>query len=265
MKKRRQEQTSIDNNANGNRNNSGNNNISGDFSGNNFKFVKHVNHVKNITHNKSSGANGKDDGAQSLITIIFLTAAITIALGSLYLRHFEQVFYWLSIATIAVALPYLMAALIQCNDPTPRYRHMLPLLAGSLLLGLQTWMVFATKTALPDDALDIARQPTIATGIIGQLLEVWRRFDNDGQLLITLNWLAALGLAIALLFNLLYGLRQITQTLARSRQSSFWQMTSQRLAYGDFRAAIFSAFSTFVAYFAASGMPHKLFHLAAIN
>jgi hypothetical protein len=99
---------------------------------------------------------------------------------------------------------------------------------------------------------------------VGQVMEVWRRFNDYGQRVITENWLAALALALAIFFNWLCGLRQISRALARSRPNGFWEMISRLLGYGDIRGGVMSAMLTLVAYLTVSGMSYKILHFAAV-
>lgn len=234
----------------------------GTINGGNNQFNQNNNYnVKNVNNGGGGGNKGGDPAGEGFALIIGVFAVV-VGTAFVYLRYYEPIFLWLKLGVLAAGALYMMALVSQWRAPDPDYdyRYTLPTLLGMLLTLSQMWVIYLTQQALPPEVIDMANQPTVATGFMQQAFEVWNRFNNYGHRIITENLITVLCLAPAIALNLGYGLQHLLEALARSEQSGVCATFAKWLHFCKAWGGPLSVVLTFAAYLSISGVftPHTL-------
>lgn len=206
--------------------------------------------VKNVHHGGSNNKNSDDPAGEGFAIIIAVFGAVTAA-AFVYLRYFQQIFFWLELGELSASILCLAALIPQWRAPNLRY--MKHTAFGVLLAFSQIWVTTLALDAMPSQVLDIANQPLLAKDFFGQIYEMWNRFNNDAHRLIIENMMSALFLAPAIVLNLLYALQNLLASLAYSEQSKVCATLARWLLLCKTWGAPLSALFTLGAYLAISG------------
>lgn len=223
--------------------------VHGGIRGNNNRFNTKNVQIKNVTNNNGGNKGGGEEGLPILAGIF----AVVIVTAYLYLRHFEQIFFWLKIGALTAGVVHMSTLIPQARDPDYHWLPTLLTVFGVALVGAQILLIFITEDALPSSVLIISNQPTVAKGLFPQAFEVWNRFNHTGQRLITENVMSVLLLAPALILNLLYGIQCLFDGLARSEDNSFCASVSEHLQSYKIWGSAMSSFFTFAGFLVISG------------
>lgn len=225
----------------------GTNIVNGGVSGNNNQFSNH-----NYIQNNNGGGNHKGGGGDPL-TIGLGALAIMIVTAVAFLRHFEQVYFWLQIGAVTGAALSLLAWLAFIRDDDFLWSRTWPTLFG-VATGCAALLVSGEGyNAITPEMLQAASLP-------GHPFEVWGRFRPYGHRLIGENMATVACLSGAIALNILMGLHTLFGTLARTEQNA-WLATLANFIqpFRAKRGGIFAAFLVGVAYLAVSGVWFDLF------
>jgi len=220
---------------------------------NNFNQNNHFNQ-KNVYNNKGGGNRPDgDDPASTVIALCMGIFAVTVIMAVSYLNHYEAIFFWLNLGVIAGGALHVLTFWPQLQDPSYHYRDSLPA-AGSLALTFSlAWLAITIFDAMPAEVIAAAAQPTTASGLLPQKMEVWNRFNNSGHRLILDNLMGALFMATGILFNLAFGLQQVIESFGHAQQNSALITVSRWLRFFKSGGVFVAVAASLGAYLAISG------------
>lgn len=220
----------------------GTNIVHGGVSGNNNQF----NNNNKIVNNNGSGGNNKGGGDPLTIGLGVLVISAGVAVT--FLRHFEQIYFWLWIGALASAvLPLLVsAALLRDNDFV--LSRAWPALLGAATGCAAMLMVTKGYTAITPDMLQLANYP-------GHGFDVLGRFSSYGHRVIGENMVTVACLSSAIVLNILMSLHTLFATLARTEQIVWLDsLASFMRAFRAKQGGVFAAFLVGVSYLVLSGV-----------
>lgn len=223
------------------------------FNNNNYN-VKNVRNVRNVT--KKSGDGGGSDGEGiALIGAIFAALVVT---AYLYLWHFDSIFFWLKVGVVLAGAIHVTTFAPYLRDPDFDYRDSWPTALGVFLVACQAWLLMTAADAMPQEALNIAHQPTAATGLLAQAFEVWNRFNANGHRIVIENMMAVLLLAPSVVLNVFLGLQNLLESMGRSEDSAAFTTVAQSLRIFKGRGSTASVIFVTMSVLASSGIfsPH---------
>ena len=222
--------------------------VNGDISGNNNHFNNNNYSVKNINGN---GGNGKGGGDEPLAIGLGILAIVVVA-AVVFLRHFEEIYFWLRIGALAGAALSVPPILALMRDEDFTLGRMLPALFGAMIGCAAMLLVAEGYNAIPLDMLQVASHP-------GHPFEVWARFGEHDHRLIGENMATVACLGVAVVFNILLNLHMLFATLARTEQSEQlkWLANFTR-AFRAKRGGIVAAAVVSMGYFVVSGLAYDL-------
>lgn len=228
--------------------------VTGGIRGNNNRVSTKNVQIKNITNNNGGRDSGGKGGENEGLAILIGVSAVCIAAVYLYLRHYQQIFYWLRVGAITVGAVHFATLIPQYRDPDSDWAQLLFTGFGAALVTVQLLLITTIEVALPPDVFRIAAQPTVATAFFPQAFEVWNRFNNLGHRLIIENLGAVLLLAPGLFLNLLYGMKCLSEGFTRSDESAFCYWLAEALDSMKITGGLVSALFTIGSFLLISGM-----------
>ena len=195
----------------------GTNIVHGNVNGNNNNFN---NNNYNIQNGNNGGGNPNDGGGP--LAIGFGAIVIMIVVAVPFLRHFEEIYFWLGIGALTGAALSLLAWVAFMRDDDLAFSHTLPALYGIVTGCAALWVISEGYNAITPDMLQTASRP-------GNPLAVWERFSGYDHRLIGENMATVACLAIAIVLNVLMGLHTLFATLARTEQNEWLASLANRI------------------------------------
>jgi hypothetical protein len=229
----------------------GNTTVTGGIRGNNNRISTKNVQIKNVTNN-NRGHGRKGDGEDGL-AILFGVAIAGIAAAYLYLRHYDQIFFWLNFGAILAGIIHVAAVMPQYRNPDFDLEKLAFTAFGVALVTAQMLLIKTIEVALPPDVFRIAAQATVTKGFFQQAFEVWNRFNNLGHRLIMENVGAVVLLVPGLFLNLLYGIKCLSESIVREDETTFFDWLSEALDSMKIKGSLVSALFTMCAYLLISG------------
>lgn len=220
----------------------GTNIVNGDVSGNNNQFINH-----NSVQRNSSGENSKYSNNDPM-TIGLSAIAMTVMVAVTFLRHFEEIYFWLWIGALASSVLPLLVSGVLLRDNDFVFSRVWPVLLGAATGCAAMLMLSKGYNAITPGMLQAANYP-------GHTFDVWGRFNSDERRLIGENMVTVACLSGAIVFNILMGLHTLFATLARTEKiACLDSMANFMRAFRATLGGVFAAFLVGVGYFVLSGV-----------
>jgi preprotein translocase subunit SecG len=115
------------------------------------------------------------------------------------------------------------------------------------LTGAQTFVILTTQNAMPTQVLEIVSQPTLAKDIVADAIEMWRRFNNNGDRIIIENMISVVLLLPAILLNEGYGGQHAAATFFTGNEHDLVAIVTGKLCVLKPASAIVSTVFTVLA------------------
>lgn len=225
--------------------------VNGSVRGNNNRITTRNYQVKNITNNSGGGKKPEGGDGRALLFGVF---TIVVVAAFWYLRHFDQIFFWLKLGVVTAGVFHIAALAPHWNDPAYDWRESLLTVVGMVLVGAQGVLILTIQDALPKEALAIASRPTVATDIFAQAFEVWNRFNHTGHRLIMENIASVILLISALVLSILSGIQRLADSYSGLEEGSYCISIADRLESMKITGSLVSALFTFAGFIMISGL-----------
>lgn len=204
--------------------------VEGGVHGNNNQIITRNYQVKNITNNNGGGGKKPEGGGDDGRALLFGIFVIVVVAALWYLRHFDQIFFWLKLGVVAAGIFHAAALVPYWNDPDGDWGEALVAVWGLILVVAQGFLIFVIQDALPKEALAIANRPAIAADIFSQAFEVWNRFNHTGHRLIMENIGSVILVLSSLVLNILSGIQRLADAYSQLEDNSYCISVADGLA-----------------------------------